>query len=40
MEGAVRSGRLAAGEIAGGRSYFLASEPEPTGLMSWFSPRA
>jgi uncharacterized protein with NAD-binding domain and iron-sulfur cluster len=35
MEGAVRSGRLAAGEIVGGRTLFLASEPEADGAMRW-----
>jgi zeta-carotene desaturase len=38
MEGAVRSGRLVAGELAGDRTLFLAPELLPTGLMR-FLPR-
>ena len=37
MEGAVRSGRLAAGEVAGDRTLFLAPESPATGLMRWLS---
>ncbi|HEY0265015.1 MAG TPA: hydroxysqualene dehydroxylase HpnE [Granulicella sp.] len=37
MEGAVRSGRLAAGAIAGDRGRFMATEAPATGLMRWFS---
>jgi zeta-carotene desaturase len=33
MEGAARSGRLAAGEVVGERGRFLVAEPEPEGLM-------
>jgi squalene-associated FAD-dependent desaturase len=33
MEGAARSGRLAAGEVVGERERFLVAEPEPEGLM-------
>jgi zeta-carotene desaturase len=40
MEGAVRSGRLAAGEVAGKRMSFLAPEMPATGLMRWLSPTA
>jgi zeta-carotene desaturase len=35
MEGAARSGRLAAGEIVGQRQRFLAPELPATGLMQW-----
>ena len=35
MEGAIRSGRLAAGEVAGNRHRFLAPETPPSGLMRW-----
>jgi zeta-carotene desaturase len=35
MEGAARSGRLAAGEIVGERERFLAPELPATGLMRW-----
>jgi squalene-associated FAD-dependent desaturase len=35
MEGAIRSGRLAAGEIVGNRNRFLAPETPATGLMRW-----
>jgi hypothetical protein len=35
MEGAVRSGRLAAGEVLGERERFLAPEAPATGLMRW-----
>jgi zeta-carotene desaturase len=37
MEGAVRSGRLAAGALAGDRTMFLAPETPVTGLMCWLS---
>ncbi len=37
MEGAVRSGRLAAGEVLGNRTRFLAPESPATGLMHWLS---
>ena len=37
MEGAVRSGRLVAGEVAGDRTLFLAEETPATGLMRWLS---
>jgi zeta-carotene desaturase len=37
MEGAVRSGRLVAGEVAGDRTLFLAPETPTTGLMRWLS---
>jgi zeta-carotene desaturase len=37
MEGAVRSGRLAAGEIAGNPTRFLTPEPPSTGLIRWLS---
>jgi zeta-carotene desaturase len=37
MEGAVRSGRLAAGALAGDRTLFLAPETPATGLMRWLS---
>jgi zeta-carotene desaturase len=37
MEGAVRSGRLAAGELLGNRKRFLVPETPPTGLMRWLS---
>lgn len=37
MEGAIRSGRLAAGEIAGERNRFLSPELPATGLMRWLS---
>jgi zeta-carotene desaturase len=37
MEGAVRSGRLAAGELAGNRTLFLAPESPASGLMRWIS---
>ena len=37
MEGAVRSGRLAAGEVTGSRSRFLAPELPASGLMRWLS---
>ena len=35
MEGAIRSGRLAAGELVGDRTRFLAPETPATGLMRW-----
>lgn len=37
MEGAIRSGRLAAGELTGNRTRFLAPEAPTTGLMRWLS---
>jgi zeta-carotene desaturase len=37
MEGAVRSGRLVAGELAGDRTLFLAPELPPTGLMRFLT---
>jgi zeta-carotene desaturase len=37
MEGAVRSGRMAAGEVLGERTQFLAPETPATGLMRWLS---
>ena len=37
MEGAIRSGRLAAGALAANRTLFLAPESPATGLMRWFS---
>jgi zeta-carotene desaturase len=40
MEGAVRSGRLAAGELLGNRTRFLAPETPATGLMRWLSRAA
>jgi zeta-carotene desaturase len=36
MEGAARSGRLAAGEVVGERGRFMARELEAEGLMRWF----
>ena len=40
MEGAVRSGRLAAGEVAGNRQRFLAPETPPSGLMRWLTQKS
>lgn len=37
MEGAVRSGRLAAGEVLNDRALFLAEETPASGLMRWLS---
>ncbi len=37
MEGAARSGRLAAGELIGERTHFLVPEPPATGLMRLLS---
>jgi zeta-carotene desaturase len=37
MEGAARSGRLAAGEVAEERSRYLAADLQPTGLTRWLS---
>jgi zeta-carotene desaturase len=37
MEGAIRSGRLAAGEVVGDRLRFMAPELPATGLMRWLS---
>ncbi|SNS74003.1 zeta-carotene desaturase [Granulicella rosea] len=39
MEGAVRSGRLAAGAVRGDTTRFLAPELPATGLMRWLSTR-
>jgi zeta-carotene desaturase len=39
MEGAVRSGRLAAGAVRGDHTRFLAPELPATGLMRWLSTR-
>jgi squalene-associated FAD-dependent desaturase len=39
MEGALRSGRLAAGEVVGERGRFLAPELAATGLMRWLGNR-
>jgi zeta-carotene desaturase len=38
MEGATRSGRLAAGAITGNPTRFLSPEAPATGLMRWLSP--
>ena len=40
MEGAVRSGRLAAGAVAGDRQRFMAAEVPAEGLMRWLSRSA
>jgi zeta-carotene desaturase len=40
MEGAVRGGRLAAGEVVGDRGRFLAAELRAGGLMRWLSRMA
>lgn len=40
MEGAVRSGRLAAGELVGNRTRFLAPETPAAGFMRWLSRSA
>src|SRR5260370_3440331 len=37
MEGAVRSGRLAAGALMGQRNRFMAPEVPASGLMRWIS---
>lgn len=37
MEGAVRSGRLAAGAVAGNQKKFMAAETPASGLMHWLS---
>jgi zeta-carotene desaturase len=37
MEGAIRSGRLAAGELTGARTRFLSQELPATGPMRWLS---
>jgi zeta-carotene desaturase len=37
MEGAARSGRLAAGELLGNRAQFLTPDLPPTGLSRWLS---
>ena len=39
MEGAIRSGRLAAGALMGDAARFLASETPAGGFMRWISPR-
>jgi squalene-associated FAD-dependent desaturase len=39
MEGAVRSGRLAAGAVLGDSARFMAAETPPSGLMRWFVAR-
>ena len=39
MEGAVRSGRLAAGAIVGEPARFMADETPATGLMRWLGAR-
>jgi zeta-carotene desaturase len=38
MEGAIRSGRLAAGELAGNRNRFLSAELPAAGMMRFVSP--
>ena len=38
MEGAVRSGRLAAGALVGNAKKFMAAETPASGLMRWLSP--
>jgi zeta-carotene desaturase len=37
MEGAVRSGRLAAGALVGNAKKFMAAETPASGLMRWLS---
>ena len=37
MEGAIRGGRLAAGEVVGDRNRFLAAEAPAKGLMRWLT---
>jgi zeta-carotene desaturase len=37
MEGAVRSGRLAAGALVGDRNRFMTAETPARGLMRWLS---
>lgn len=37
MEGAIRSGRMAAGEVVGDRARFLSPELPATGMMRWLS---
>jgi len=39
MEGAVRSGRLAAGAVMGDDGRFMAAETPPSGLMRWLGTR-
>jgi zeta-carotene desaturase len=39
MEGAVRSGRLAAGAVMGDNERFMAAETPPSGLMRWLGSR-
>jgi zeta-carotene desaturase len=39
MEGAVRSGRLAAGAVMGDLERFMAEETPPSGLMRWLVAR-
>ncbi len=40
MEGAVRSGRLAAGSVLGDRNRFMAPELHATGLMRWLDSQS
>lgn len=40
MEGAVRSGRLAAGAVVGDTTRFMAAEIPPSGLMRWLVARS
>ena len=37
MEGGVRSGRLAAGEVVGDRMHFMTPEIPASGLMRWLA---
>ena len=39
MEGAVRSGRLAAGDLVGDRQKFMAPDLPSAGIMRLFAPR-
>jgi zeta-carotene desaturase len=39
MEGAVRSGRLAAGAVMGDTGRFMAEETAASGLMRWLVAR-
>jgi len=39
MEGAVRSGRLAAGAVIGDQERFMAAETQASGLMKWLGTR-
>jgi zeta-carotene desaturase len=36
MEGAVRSGRLAAGAVVGDSARFIVADTAASGLMRWF----